>query len=125
MELLARLEAVTRQRAVVDPSPLKLVIEGLRVDLAARKLMRNDISVELTTKDFDLSVLFLRHVGRLLSRKHIRASVWRTSAEINSRSLDTHVSRIRRKRHLTPDNGWRLAAVYGYGYRLERLKAKE
>ena len=125
MELLARLEAVTRPRAVVDPSSLEFVVEGLRVDLPARKLMRNDIPVELTTKDFDLSVLFLRHVGRLLSRKHIRESVWRTTATINSRSLDTHVSRIRRKLHLTPENGWRLSAVYGYGYRLERVKAPD
>ena len=125
MELLARLEAVTRRRAVVDPSSEELVIDGVRVNFAARMIMRNDILVELTAKDFDLSVLFLRHVGRLLSRRHIRESVWKSTAEINSRSLDTHVSRVRRKLNLTPENGWRLSAVYSHGYRLERLKARE
>jgi DNA-binding response OmpR family regulator len=123
MELLARLDAVTRRRVVVDPSSEVLAIGGLRVNLAARQLLCDDTPVVLTAKDFDLSVLFLRHVGRLLSRKQIRECVWRTTAEINSRSLDTHVSRIRRKLHLTPENGWRLSAVYGYGYRLERFKA--
>jgi DNA-binding response OmpR family regulator len=125
MELLARLEAVTRRRAVVDPSSEELVIDGVRVNFAARMIMRNDILVELTAKDFDLSVLFLRHVGRLLSRRHIRESVWKSTAEINSRSLDTHVSRVRRKLNLTPENGWRLSAVYSHGYRLERLKAQK
>ncbi len=40
-----------------------------------------------------------------------------------ARTLDTHVSRIRNKLGLTPENGWRLAAVYRYGYRLEQLDA--
>ena len=119
MELLARLEAVMRRGALVD----EIDVDGIHVDFAARNLLCGDRPVELTTKDFDLSVLFLRNVGRLLSRKYIRESVWRTTADINSRSLDTHVSRIRRKLHLTPENGWRLSAVYGYGYRLERFKA--
>ena len=125
MELLARLEAVRRRRAVADPSSEELIIDGVRVNFAARMIMRNDILVELTAKDFDLSVLFLRHVGRLLSRRHIRESVWKSTAEINSRSLDTHVSRVRRKLNLTPENGWRLSAVYSHGYRLERLKAQK
>jgi DNA-binding response OmpR family regulator len=77
----------------------------------------------LTAKDFDLSVLFLRNVGRLLSRGHIRETVWGPNAVVTSRTLDTHVSRIRNKLGLTPDNGWRLAAVYRYGYRLEQLDA--
>jgi two-component system response regulator RegX3 len=125
MELLVRLEAVTRRRAVVDPSLEELVLGGVRVNFTARTIVRNDVRVELTAKDFDLSVLFLRHVGRLLSRRYIRESVWKSTAEINSRSLDTHVSRVRRKLQLTPENGWRLSAVYSHGYRLERLKARE
>ena len=40
---------------------------------------------------------------------------------VTSRTLDTHVSRIRNKLGLTPENGWRLGAVYRYGYRLEQL----
>ena len=68
-------------------------------------------------------MLFLRNVGRLLSRGHIRESVWGPNAVVTSRTLDTHVSRIRNKLGLTPENGWRLAAVYRYGYRLEQLDA--
>ena len=49
--------------------------------------------------------------------------MWGPNAVVTSRTLDTHVSRIRNKLGLTPENGWRLAAVYRYGYRLEQLDA--
>jgi DNA-binding response OmpR family regulator len=84
-------------------------------------VLRHSTQVDLTAKDFDLSVLFLRNVGRLLSRGHIRETVWGPNAVVTSRTLDTHVSRIRNKLGLTPEHGWRLGAVYRYGYRLEQL----
>jgi DNA-binding response OmpR family regulator len=83
-----------------------------------RTLLRCGRVVSLTSKDFDLSVFFLRNVGRLLSRQEIRESVWGSGADLTSRTLDTHVSRVRRRLALTADNGWCLAAVYGFGYRL-------
>jgi DNA-binding winged helix-turn-helix (wHTH) protein len=70
-----------------------------------------------------LLVLFLRNVGRLLSRAEIRETVWGPRAPFSSRTLDTHVSRIRDRLGLTPSHGWRLAAVYGYGYRLQHITA--
>jgi len=78
----------------------------------------------LTAKDFDLSALFLRNIGRLLSRGHIRETVWSANQPVSSRTIDTHVSRVRNKLGLTREQGWRLVAVYGYGYRLERLQPR-
>jgi DNA-binding response OmpR family regulator len=97
-------------------------VDRFRVNGEARQLLRDDEVLELTAKDFDLAVLFLRNVGRLLSRRHIRERVWGVSQELNSRTLDTHVSRVRSKLRLLPAHGWRLSAVYGHGYRLEQLK---
>jgi len=57
----------------------------------------------------------------LLSRNHLFEAVWGKSTEINSRTIDTHVSRLRTRLGLAPENGWRLASVYQHGYRLERL----
>ena len=59
--------------------------------------------------------------GRLLSRGHIFEAVWGQSSEINTRTIDTHVSRLRTRLGLVPENGWRLGAVYQHGYRLEQL----
>ena len=121
LELLARIEAVTRRNVPEGSEAQPLEIGIFRVDAAARRLLRNNEPLDLTAKDFDLAVFFLRNVGRLLSRGHLREGVWGTTAEVSSRTLDTHVSRIRKKLLLEPEHGWRLMAVYGYGYRLERL----
>ena len=123
LELIARLEAIARRGKHHNEQPEVLELDVYRVDCQTRTVTREQRPVELTAKDFDLSVLFLRNVGRLLSRGHIRESVWGPNAVVTSRTLDTHVSRIRNKLGLTPENGWRLAAVYRYGYRLEQLDA--
>jgi len=120
LELLARLDAVTKRNAGETIPDFE--VDRFRVNGEARQLLRDDEVLELTAKDFDLAVLFLRNVGRLLSRRHIRERVWGVSQELNSRTLDTHVSRVRSKLRLLPAHGWRLAAVYGHGYRLEQLK---
>jgi DNA-binding response OmpR family regulator len=121
LELLARVEAVTRRSGAEGSQAQHLEVGVFRVDAAARRLLRDNQPLELTAKDFDLAVLFLRNVGRLLSRGHLRESVWNAKAAVSSRTLDTHVSRIRSKLLLVPKHGWRLTAVYGYGYRLEQL----
>jgi DNA-binding response OmpR family regulator len=59
----------------------------------------------------------------LLSRQQICKHVWGRNGVVTSRTLDTHVSRVRHKLGFMPENGWRLAAKYGYGYRLQQLGA--
>jgi len=120
-ELLARLESLALRRR--DPQPRTGVIEldVFRVDLETRTILRNGAPLQLTAKDFDLATLLLRNVGRLLSRGHLRETVWVSNQPVSSRTLDTHVSRVRSKLRLVPEHGWRLVAVYGYGYRLDRL----
>ena len=121
MEFLARLEAVTRRNTAEASQPQQLEVDVFRVDGEARRLLRNNQPLELTAKDFDLAVFFLRNVGRLLSRGHLQESIWNAKPGMSSRTLDTHVSRIRNKLLLMPQYGWRLTAVYGHGYRLEQL----
>jgi len=121
LELLARLEAVTRRSSATVPQSEEFEIDAFRVNINARRLLRNNEPLVLTAKDFGLAVFFLHNVGRLLSRGHLREAVWKTARTVSSRTLDTHVSRIRTRLLLTPEHGWRLVAVYGYGYRLERL----
>ena len=119
MELLARLEAITRRGGLERVQPEVIDLGSLRVDCRMRTAQLDDQLVNLTAKDFDLSVLFLRNIGRLLSRRWLSEAVWGHRAAVASRTLDTHVSRIRHRLRLTPHNGWRLTAVYGHGYRLQ------
>ncbi len=78
-------------------------------------------SVALTQKEFELALLFFRHLGRPLSRAYIHETVWSADAELSSRTLDTHVSRVRNKLGLKPESGYRLVPVYSFGYRLEQI----
>lgn len=77
--------------------------------------------LKLTQKEFELALLFFRNLGRPLSRAYILESVWTQEGEVPSRTMDTHVSRVRSKLGLRPENGFRLTPVYSYGYQLEQL----
>ena len=123
LEFIARLEAIARRGEHRSEQRELLKLDVYRVDALSRTLMREGHPVDLTDKDFDLSVLFLRNVGRLLSRGYLCERVWGRREVITSRTLDTHVSRIRRKLGFMPENGWRLTAKYGYGYRLQQTGA--
>lgn len=86
----------------------------------ARLTIKND-AIALTQKEFDLGLLLFKNMGRPLSRTYILESVWATETEDNSRTIDTHISRVRNKLQLLPEYGFRLASVYGYGYKLEKI----
>lgn len=94
-------------------------------DIRASQLTRQGDAIALTQKEFDLALLFFRNLGRPLSRATIHEAVWPQEAEFSSRTMDTHVSRVRNKLGLRPENGFRLAPVYSYGYRLEQLGARK
>ncbi len=90
-------------------------------DVRASRLLCDGQAVTLTQKEFDLALLFFRNLGRPLSRATIHEAVWPKDAEFSSRTMDTHVSRVRSKLGLKPEHGYRLSPVYSYGYQLEQL----
>ena len=81
--------------------------------------------VTLTKKEFELALFLFRNSGRLLSRAHLLESVWspeHTDAQaLPSRTLDTHISKLRSLLGLQPERGFKLVSVYRQGYRLEAL----
>jgi DNA-binding response OmpR family regulator len=78
-------------------------------------------TITLTAKEFELADLFFRNSDRTLSRNYIMETIWRTTAMLATRTLDMHISRVRSKLSLKPENGFRIFTVFGYGYRLETL----
>lgn len=121
-ELLARTQALLR-RAYPEPAVTDHIKFGNYVFDSGRCIVVTPKEeITLTQKEFNLSLLLFRHLGRPLSRGHILESVWGREIDIPSRSMDTHISRIRTKLNLRPDNGYRLAPVYSYGYRLEDVQ---
>jgi two-component system response regulator RegX3 len=120
-ELMARIEAVTRR---IKPVALTVTRLGVyEADTAAQRLLVNQEVVTLTQKEFDLAVYLLQNPDKLLSRDHLLNGIWGLNTDVDTRTVDTHVSRLRKKLMLDGSNGWRLAPIYGFGYRLERSDA--
>ena len=116
VELVARVEAVLRR---YNKTERRLSAGDVVVDVEARTVMKGGMPVELTNKEFLLLVLFLRNRNVALFRETLYEKVWEGEYSGDSRTLDLHVQRLRKK--LNWENGEfpRLVAVYKVGYRLE------
>lgn len=126
LELLSRLEAIWRRTRPKDDSGSLIDLSPYRIDLTTRRVLLGGNETEsLTEKEFNLVVFLFQNLGRLLSRGHLLEAVWGMSAAIPTRTLDTHISRVRKKLQLHPANGFRLVPAYNYGYRLERVGGGE
>ena len=122
-ELLARINAVTRRLGDASIGTSEKVFGTFRFDPSGRQAYCGDLMVELTSKEFELSLFLFKNAGKLISREGIANVIrGRTVSEL-SRTIDTHVSRIRKKLDLAPENDYRLQPVYNAGYRLERVVA--
>lgn len=117
-ELLARLNALMRRGASVKSQAL-VTLGGIQIDMDTHRASIRGTLVELTDRELALAVYMLRNHGRLLTRQELLENVWHTSPNIVTRTVDTHVSRLRSKLGLTPENGFELSTVYHKGYRLE------
>jgi two-component system, OmpR family, response regulator RegX3 len=119
LELTARLGALARRTGREAADSAVLDLPPYRIDTHAHTVQRNGQAVELTQKEYELAAFLFRHLGQLVSRGHVLETIWGRSREISTRTVDTHVSRIRAKLGLGDEPAWRLSSVYLYGYRLE------
>lgn len=120
-ELTARVQALLRRAYPNQTSAEQIQFGQYVFEPRTGRLSVNGQPIEVTQKEFDLALLFFRNLGRPLSRAYILEAVWSRDVDIPSRTMDTHVSRVRSKLQLRPENGFRLAPVYSYGYRLEQI----
>lgn len=116
-ELIARIEALGRRNKAVQQQVIKLGVYEIHRD--NREILMAGKAIELTQKEYEVACYLFQNPGRLLSRVHLLEVIWGLQAEIDTRTVDTHVSRLRRKLNIYPENGWEIISVYGYGYRVE------
>ncbi|NLA86845.1 MAG: response regulator transcription factor [Clostridiales bacterium] len=112
IELLARVETVLRRYHKVDSV---ITMDGLEIDTRSMIVRRDGEDIALTRKEYELLLLFVRNPGTALYRETIYERVWGGDYMGDSRTVDLHVQRIRKK------VGWedKLQAIYKVGYRLE------
>ncbi len=119
MEFLARVQALLRRR---QPRSKALQVGSIEVDLDGRRIRLAGAEIELTQREFDLAAILLRNVGRVLSREELLSAVWARDSDVDTRTVDTHASRLRKKLGLAGESGLMLSSVYGQGYRLDTVQ---
>jgi DNA-binding response OmpR family regulator len=124
LELLARVEALFRRTSPrgngAAPPPAVERFGEVEVVTASRTVVRRGEPVILTPKEYDLLVTLLRRNGACATRVELLTEVWGYSAEVMSRTVDTHVAELRRKLEPDPANPRHILTVRKTGYRLER-----
>jgi DNA-binding response OmpR family regulator len=114
-ELLARVRACVRRQAETS-----LEVGDVRVDVAARRVWLRDCELELSAKEFELLALLVRSAGSVVSRERIMSEVWDAHWFGPTRTLDVHMSSLRRKLGDDGAAGGHLTTVRGVGFRFER-----
>ncbi len=119
-ELLARLRARLRRRQGDEPDAVEVatVAGPLHVDLGARRCTVNGEEVELRAREFDLLAVLALDAGRVVSRRRLMAEVWDQHFDSATKTLDMHVSALRRKVD-QPHGPSLITTIRSVGYRLE------
>jgi len=121
-ELVARVAAVLRRAAGSKPEEEALDVAPYSLNISGKTISLADEKINLTNREFELASFLFRNAGKMISRSHMLESIWGIeNKSVSTRTVDTHVSRLRKKLKLNEDNGWVLAAIYQHGYRLERV----
>jgi DNA-binding response OmpR family regulator len=119
-ELLARVSALLR-RAYPQKEEKLLSFPPYEFDAQRGEARMNGEVIDLTPKEFELATLLFRNLGRLMSRGHLQEAVWGRTGDLATRTVDTHISQVRKKLDLRGESGFRVTSVYNYGYRLEQI----
>jgi DNA-binding response OmpR family regulator len=118
-ELVARIRAVLRRTSAIaaPKGPGRMQIGGLDVDASARTAILDGQPLELTRKEFDLLALLMSHAGTVVSRERLIDEVWDVNWFGSTKTLDVHVSGLRKKLGDDPSDPRYLHTIRGVGFR--------
>jgi two-component system phosphate regulon response regulator PhoB len=114
-EVVLRVKAILRRNAPGEPVGPRETLGTLRVDTEAHRVFVEGVEVELTALEFKLLTTFLSRVGRVQTREQLLHDVWEMTGDLQTRTVDTHVKRLREKLGSGRDL---IETVRGIGYRM-------
>ena len=118
-ELIARIRAVLRRSGAEPASDVIMSIGEFRIDTIRRSVVRDGVELELSRKEFDLLALFASRLGQVVTRDECLDEIWWGRDLADTRTLDTHVKRLRQKLEIDPGNPVHLLTIRGVGFRLD------
>jgi two-component system response regulator RegX3 len=117
-ELIARIRSVLRRPASEETDDV-MTFGDLRLDLVRRTLTRGREEIELSRKEFDLLTLLASRLSQVVTREICLDTLWWGSELTDTRTLDTHIKRLRQKIEVDPTNPVHLKTIRGVGFRLD------
>lgn len=122
-ELVLRVQTVLRRTTEkASEAPAQLIAGGIVLDIERHEVAINESVVDLTATEFKLLHLLMERRGRVQTREHLLINVWNYETEIETRTVDTHVRRLREK--LGSEADW-IETIRGVGYRMAERKVQE
>jgi two-component system, OmpR family, phosphate regulon response regulator PhoB len=122
-ELVLRVMAIIRRLQETRPEePRKITAGGILIDVDRHEVFVGGKLIDLTATEFKLLRLLMERRGRVQTREHLLITVWNYETEIETRTVDTHVRRLREK--LGPEADW-VETIRGVGYRLAERRPDE
>jgi DNA-binding response OmpR family regulator len=121
LELVARIKAILRRtESALKPQKTILQAGPIRLDLNANKMFKQDDSIELTPKEFQMMKTFLEHPDTALSRNELMNLVWGEDYIGDPKTVDVHVRKLREKIEVDPSSPLWIETVWGLGYRFRK-----
>lgn len=118
-EVIARIKAVLRRAGETGKNVKNLVFPNLEINLAEYRVSVCNKPVALTPKEIELLWIMASHPNMVFTREKLLENVWGYSYSGETRTVDTHMKRLRQKLKIRPDNSWDIKTVWGVGYKFE------
>jgi DNA-binding response OmpR family regulator len=127
-ELMARIRAVLRRShwgehrdaatASTDEVNLKVLQAGaIEINLVSHKVLRNDVELKLSPKEFELLSFLVSHRSQVFNREYLVEKIWKYDYDGTARTVDVHIRSLRRKIEDNPEQPKYIVTVHGFGYK--------
>ena len=119
-EMLARVRTLLRRTGAISSAPNEVVALDIRLDIARRRVFRGEQELHLTANEFDLLAALMRQAGQVAARSELLAEVWPSAQDNAGKTLDRHISWLRRKLGDDVASPHYISTIPGAGFRFEK-----
>jgi len=123
-ELMARVNSLIRRYTTLNSTFIQdtgcMLLKGMMIDKENRTVLVNDVSVELTSKEFDLLTFLASNKGRIFTKKQIYTQVWEDEYAFDDSNIMSFISKLRKKIEPDPEHPFYILTVRGVGYRFNK-----
>ncbi|HIU64960.1 MAG TPA: response regulator transcription factor [Candidatus Avacidaminococcus intestinavium] len=124
-EVMARVRAILRRLKIEQQAKNSFVIDNLSVDLDEYTVLVNDEKINLTKKEVELLWTLAKNKNKVFTRENLLDSIWGYDYYGDSRTVDSHIKRLRAKLEAVSHENWDIKTIWGVGYRFEEMADEE